>query len=36
MTPVYNGARFLRECIDSVLAQTYGNWRYTIVDNKST
>ncbi|MFL5980904.1 MAG: glycosyltransferase family 2 protein [Gaiellaceae bacterium] len=36
VTPVHNGARFLRECIDSVLAQTYDNWRYTIVDNKST
>src|SRR5215212_996819 len=36
VTPVHNGARFLGECIDSVLAQTYDNWRYTIVDNNST
>jgi glycosyltransferase involved in cell wall biosynthesis len=36
LTPVYNGARFLRECIESVLAQTYSNWEYTIVNNCST
>lgn len=26
----------MRECIESVLAQTYSNWDYTIVDNCST
>lgn len=36
ITPVYNGAEFLSECIESVLAQTYQNWEYTIVDNCST
>jgi glycosyltransferase involved in cell wall biosynthesis len=36
ITPVYNGADYLEECIRSVLAQTYGNWTYTIVDNRST
>ena len=36
VTPVYNGAAFLRECIESVIAQTYRNWRYTIVNNRST
>jgi len=36
VTPVYNGAPFLRECIESVLAQTYSNWEYTIVNNCST
>jgi glycosyltransferase involved in cell wall biosynthesis len=35
VTPVYNGGRYLRECIDSVLAQTYDNWQYTILDNCS-
>jgi glycosyltransferase involved in cell wall biosynthesis len=36
VTPVYNGERFLRECVESVLAQTYSNWDYTIVNNCST
>lgn len=36
VTPVYNGAEFLRECIDSVLAQTYRNWEYIVLDNAST
>jgi glycosyltransferase involved in cell wall biosynthesis len=36
VTPVYNGGRFLRECIESVLAQRYTNWRYIIVNNRST
>lgn len=36
LTPVYNGERDLRECIESVLAQTYTNWDYTIVNNGST
>jgi glycosyltransferase involved in cell wall biosynthesis len=36
VTPVYNGAEYLAECIESVLAQTYRNWDYTIVDNCST
>jgi glycosyltransferase involved in cell wall biosynthesis len=36
LTPVYNGADDLAECIESVLAQTYSNWDYTIVNNCST
>lgn len=36
VTPVYNGERYLRQCIESVLAQTYPNWHYAIVDNCST
>ena len=36
VTPVYNGARYLRECIESVLAQGYGNWRYLMLNNRST
>ncbi len=35
ITPVYNGAEFLAECIDSVLAQTYRNYEYIIVNNCS-
>jgi glycosyltransferase involved in cell wall biosynthesis len=36
VTPVYNGAKYLRECIESVLAQRYRNWEYLIVNNCST
>jgi glycosyltransferase involved in cell wall biosynthesis len=36
ITPVYNGAEHLAECVESVLAQTYRNWDYTIVNNCST
>jgi len=36
VTPVYNGAEYFEECIESILAQTYQNWTYTVVDNCST
>lgn len=36
VTPVYNGAAYLNECIESVLNQTYQNWEYIIVNNAST
>lgn len=36
VTPVFNGAKYLRACIESVLAQTYDRWDYTIIDNCST
>jgi glycosyltransferase involved in cell wall biosynthesis len=36
LTPVYNGEEFIAECVDSVLAQTYRNFEYVIVDNAST
>jgi glycosyltransferase involved in cell wall biosynthesis len=36
LTPVYNGADFLAECIESVLKQTYENYEYIIVNNCST
>ena len=36
ITPVYNGEKYLRECIESVLNQTYENWEYVIVNNRST
>lgn len=36
LTPVYNGEKFLRQCIESVLNQTYQNWEYIIVNNAST
>ena len=31
-----NGERYLREAIDSVFAQTYGNWEIVFFDNLST
>jgi glycosyltransferase involved in cell wall biosynthesis len=36
VTPVYNGEKYIVDCIESVLAQTYHNWGYTIVNNCST
>jgi glycosyltransferase involved in cell wall biosynthesis len=36
VTPVYNGEKYLAACIESVIAQTYQNWQYIIVNNCST
>lgn len=36
VTPVYNGEPYLAECIESVLAQTYSNFEYLLVNNCST
>jgi glycosyltransferase involved in cell wall biosynthesis len=36
LTPVYNGDRYLAECIESVVGQDYTNWEYLIVNNCST
>jgi glycosyltransferase involved in cell wall biosynthesis len=36
VTPVYNGESYIAECIESVIAQTYQNWEYIIVNNCST
>ena len=35
VTPAYNEEKYLAECIESVLAQSYSNWDYTIVNNCS-
>ena len=36
-TPVYNGAKFAKRCIDSVLSQNFnGTWEWIIVDDGST
>ncbi len=32
----YNGEKYLREAVDSVLAQTYQNWEIVFWDNQST
>jgi glycosyltransferase involved in cell wall biosynthesis len=34
--PVYNGERFLAQCLDSLLSQTYRNFVLLISDNAST
>lgn len=36
VTPFYNTEEFLSQCIESVLAQTYQNWEYILVNNLST
>jgi glycosyltransferase involved in cell wall biosynthesis len=35
ITPRYNGAKFIGECIESVLRQTYTNFEYLLVNNYS-
>ena len=35
VTPCYNGADFIGECIESVLKQTYRNFEYIVVNNCS-
>lgn len=36
VTPFYNTREFLAQCIESVLHQTYQDWEYVLVDNRST
>lgn len=36
VTPVYNGSRYLVECIESVIAQQYPRFEHVFVDNAST
>lgn len=34
--PIYNVEAYLRECLNSVMAQTYGEWECIMVDDAST
>jgi len=36
VTPFYNTAEYLAECIESVLRQSHSRWEYVLVDNCST
>ena len=35
ITPSYNSARFINDCVSSVLEQTYTNWELIIIDDDS-
>jgi len=35
ITPSYNSEKFIKQCIESVLAQTHTNWEMIIVDDAS-
>jgi glycosyltransferase involved in cell wall biosynthesis len=36
VTPVYNGGKYLSDCIESVIRQSFQDWNYFIVNNRST
>ena len=33
--PVYNASAFIRQCLDSLLRQTYKNWQAILIDDGS-
>ena len=34
--PVYNGEKYLEECLESIAKQSYSNWECVIINNQST
>lgn len=36
LMPVYNGAKYLREAVDSILGQTFGDFEFIVIDDGST
>lgn len=36
IVPVYNTEKYIRECVESIINQTYKNWEVIIIDDGST
>ncbi len=36
VAPVYNTSKYLRQCIESVINQSYENWELILVDDGAT
>ncbi|MFY9263633.1 MAG: glycosyltransferase family 2 protein [Actinomycetaceae bacterium] len=36
IVPVYNTQRYLQQCVDSIMSQTFENWELILVDDGST
>ena len=36
IVPIYNGEKFIHQCVDSILSQTFYDWELILVDDGST